>query len=270
MSEPRNNAHPVTNNLVRVGNQLHPITHSFVVRPRLMHDVRIFEFYNSYSIYSAPMLPNVDPLPLVPGMEGATTINDSVAIGQRSYQGAEVLVWHRLADGHWQWNFFPMSDVKQVLIRLNARPDAFRSWVDGAAVLGVDSPDGPRPQLYEYFDAIQWADNMWHPPSRPMNIPFPHNYVPFEGWTPPWTPWGPSHAWMFMFNGWGEDIERVDYVFWIRGPASLPWPTNLRNMHINDDLFPPGGSSSWWPESRIRRLSPEWYERPWERYPHLM
>jgi len=58
--------------------------------------------------------------------------------------------------------------------------------------------------------------------------------------------------------------QQGDYVIWIRGtPDSIEWNTMVNNMPINDTAFLPG-------QSGVRRISPDWFTTPWERYPHLV
>ena len=251
--------HPADHRFVRIRGNLHPVTHTFIVKPRYVHvpqDVLIFEYYCDFR------------LPDVLGAEGATTVNNVLTYSMRTYQGMHLVVDVDINDGFWRWNFFPMSDLRFTSYYL--RTQASRVWVPGTPFISLDEPGTPFLTLGEVFDTVMWADNMWHPPER-RNFPFPHQLIEAPGrHLRPGRPLVGSHAWTFLFNEWNVgQPPREDFVFWIRGAANLPgWTWQQRNAPINDEVFPPG--RPWWNVQRWRRISPEWYNEPWKRYPYLV
>lgn len=253
----RRQLHPADHRFVQVGGNLHPVTHTFIVKPRYVpQDVLIFEYYCDFR------------LPDVPGAEGATTVSGDFVYSMRTYQGMHLYVLVNTSTGYWRWDFLPMADLE--FTRYYLRTQGSMVWVPGTPFINLDEPTPHFLTLGEVFDTVMWADGRWHPPERTLNFPFPHTRNAFLGGTPPWMPTVGSHAWTFLFNDWNVgQPPREDFVFWIRGSANLPgWTWQQRNMHINDEVFPPG--RPLWHTSRIRRISPEWYYEPWKRYPHLV
>ena len=75
---------------------------------------------------------------------------------------------------------------------------------------------------------------------------------------------------LFVFHGLLSIYHSDYFVMWQRGPESLNWSWLHRIAEIDDTLFyrKPGWWNWWMP--KWSRISPEWYDEPWKRYPHLM
>ena len=266
---PPNIQAPSPKSLVRVGNQLHPITHSFVVKPRHEREnVMIFEYFCDHR------------LPNVPGAQGSTTVNGEIVYDFKHHQGHHLTVDVDTNDNAWRWDFLPMSDFIVTEYKMLTHRAAHGGWVQGSPLIRIQPPAWrPEPCLVHVQDTVFWADGRWLDASVPRHFPFPHTFTAAPGRSPrPWREIEGSHAWFSFdyFEEWCEETwEPIDrrpyYVMWIRGPESLNWSWAHRNAAIDDALFT--GRPNWWdwpPRPSWQRISPEWYDEPWKRYPHLM
>jgi len=292
MSKPKNNAHPVTNNLVRVGNQLHPITHSFVVRPQNKPPPNgfIFEFYNS--VGNANIVSSGGSSIL----ENAMTTSGQIWTATDAWQSHHLEVRINTAETQWRWDFFPHANMQYQNVYSTITGAGNRSWVTGIPTIQQEQRGQPSKvngvTSNEVFDHPgMLRDGMWHP--MPVHFPFPHLQWRERDGHPGWGNWR-DDMWIWNFEyhchcRWWDDIPCTcvlypDYVCWLRGDDESRLSWWHREMEIDDALFPPStqgwtwdptggvfGNGSWISNrtSGVRRISLDHWQSPWERYPNL-
>jgi hypothetical protein len=271
--------------------QLHPIMHTFVARPPPPSGF-IFEFYNQLGNA------NIVTAAFRNSLENTMTASGRIITGQDAWQSHQLEVRIRSCETQWRWDFFPHGNMQYVDLYSTISGAGHRNWVHGipsmrqeqsgnsARVNGVtanevfDHPGLPR-------------DAMWH--SMPVNFPFPHlQWRETIGHPGRWDEWRDDMwVWNFEYHcwcRWWDDVPCTcplfpDYVCWLRGEDENQLSLWFRDMGIDDTLFlpstqgwtwnPTGGAfgSGQWVSNRtsgVKRISLEHWDKPWERYPHLL
>jgi len=273
-------------------NQLHPITDTFVVRKGLDPGApAILECYNTP--------PPLSPLAMSRAAFSSNygEVNEAYTFacnnitenhcrfdGQLSHEYGgnwrieyDLLVFGRLPSGIWQdpndpW-YNPNFTDRQIV-----RIDRFAGGNNEKKTISYTSPSRGGPPE-DFNDRNNWTRNSATTSEAGLT-----------GWA--WPPVGADGKdvvfWLFDYSFsspvYVDDWGRLNSPIWLR-PRNVPWwdydsdrfsgsfqqflqnsPTDphlSRNWQVSDDLFLPG-------QSGTRLISRKHWDKPWERYPHLM
>ena len=270
-------------NLIRSGNQLHPITHTFVVRRALDPAApAILECYNAMP----PLRPlNTSHMAFSSnfGVVSETftfacnNITDSHCIwtGQLSHEYGgnwsieyDLMVLGATPGGIWQDPNSPWYNPN-FTVRQTVRIDQFTSGNNNKVTLAYNSPSRGSA---EFNDRHNWTRNAATTSEAGLT-----------GWG--WPPHGAGGKdvvfWLFDYS-FDSPVSAGSISLTPRGVPWIPWEDRLprgnfqtflrnsptdphlaQNWQVSDALFSPG-------QSGIRLISRRYWDAPWERYPHLM
>jgi hypothetical protein len=274
----------VTDDFVKIGNIAYPITHSFIVGERWVHDScepAILECYNT--------MPPMRPLNT---SHSAFSSNYGVVSGTFTFACNNMTDSHCLFVGQLSHEYGGSWAIEYDLVVIGATPSGI--WQDTSSPWY--NPDFTARQTVR-IDQFAGENNKkitlaYHSPSRGTG-----EYVSGNNWTR--NDANTSEAGLYGWN-WPSGVGEKDVVFWLfdysfvspraaetitlvpRGSPWIPWQDRLtsgsfqdyiknsptdphlaQNWQVSDDLFLPG-------QSGRRLISRKYWDAPWERYPHLM
>ena len=285
---------PAGHKLVRVGNKLHPITHSFVVKRNTKDEPPppngfIFEFYNSAGNANIVTSGSANML------ENAMTASGPIWTNQDAWQAMAFEVRIR-NDTQWQWGYFPHEAMQYHNVYSTITGAGNKTWVPGVPTMRQEARGQPSKVNGLTWDEVMdypglLADGMWH--HMPVRFPFPHLQWRERDGHPGMGVNKNTDVWVWNFEyhcacRWWDDpctcVLYPDYVCWLRGGDDSRISSWFRNTPIDGSLFPPS-SQGWtwnptggafrdgeWESNRtsgVKRLPLEHWHRPWKRYPHL-
>jgi hypothetical protein len=296
MSFQEKQLHYANHKLVRIGDKLHPITHTFITRRRL-HIDGVLEFYNQNPFFLMPLHGGtfVSGSPLMPNTNLGMVDIWTAPWNRTSLRSVITFACTPIRDGR----IFvspPYRGISSMLVRSGI--NSF-SWVttdllgnivqprifNGGQVIGDDNspiPNGSNPESPTILSVPVGEITTLTVDALP---PDPH-----ETW---WSPF-PSVDYLgrigtrYSPDWWGQTFLRPqqDFVIWIYSIAiqgyHLHWDGSWDNFMM-DMPAPSLVPASSWPEffprndgvflpgqSGVRVISQSWQNAPWERYPHLL
>ena len=254
----RNNAYPVTDNFVKIGNLAYPITHSFVIGEQWVEDPNAPAILECYNFVYTP--------PWIPAQTISRTSGNFYASMKYAFSNYPIIT-----EGDSMTGF--SSEGPYALQWLQELTESFfpgESFDFVAYGIGFYHPNKDVPPLGAIPPVRKIDTKTWQGP----NVGTICN--PFPGWYDVGTLWQANfvdsniithrHRWDTDFVMWVYDWEwelfdeykRFDPITSLAGFRS-----EITNAGINDGLFQPGDMGA-------RVISRKFWNAPWERYPHLV